>query len=596
MLPPAPLDLLRAELARRNLDACILPNTDPHQSEYLAPHWQGISWLSGFTGSAATLAVTASFAGLWTDSRYFIQAARELAGSGVTLMKLRVPHTPEFIEWLCTELPAGARVGIDGRLFALPRYRELEQRLQAAGMHLEDAGDLLAPVWQERPGLPLQPVYSVEALLPGPPRAARLESVRSQMAARNLDWHLLAAVDDIAWVFNLRGSDVPFNPVFLAFALIGRSSATLFLHPEQVTHALKAELAAAGVTLAHYTRLPEVLGSLARGSQLLLDPATTSIALRRAIPEGVTVQTDASLPAQAKVRKGPEALAAIRQAMVRDGIAWVQMLCWLESALRSGQPVTEYSLAQQLETFRSADPSYRGPSFPSIVGYGPQGAIVHYRPEAEHAAQILPEGLLLIDAGGQYLHGTTDMTRTWALGEPSPVQQTHYTLVLKGMIALSRAVFPAAARGVHLDVLARQFLWQEGLNYGHGTGHGVGFFLCVHESPPGISPAASGPAQAPLEPGMVLSNEPGLYLEGQYGIRIENLIAVQPWPQAPESGFLAFETLSLCPIDLRLLDLARLTDDERGWLNAYHQRVLDALSPGLAPAEQAWLHARCAHI
>jgi Xaa-Pro aminopeptidase len=582
---------LRAWLRSAGHDACLIPNTDPHQSEYIAPHWQFLAWLSGFSGSAAHLVVSESFAGMWTDSRYFLQAEQQLAGSGIELMRLRVPHRPEYMDWLAEHLPPGGRLALDGSLFSVQRLGALEQRLAGPGIRVADVGDLARPLWPGRPEAPAAPLFLHKVLPHAARRAAKLARLRQQMAEQGADYHLIASPDDLAWLLELRGADVPFSPLFLAYGLISQKEAQLFVAPKKAPPDVRAALEADGVRLAPYEAAEAALGALPGGSSLLFDPARCNSRLKGAFSPAVRLIEGPQPSTALKAVKDEAEIACLREALLRDGLAWVRLLRWLLE--EAAHPLAESEIAARFDAIRAGLPRYWGPSFPSIVGYGPNGAIVHYRPEPGRDAQTRREGLLLIDAGAQYEDGTTDLTRTLALG---PVQAAHredYTRVLRGHVALARAVFPAGTCGYQLDPLARQPLWAAGKNYGHGTGHGVGFFLSVHEGPPGLSAAALGPSSAALQPGMVLTNEPGLYVEGQYGIRIENILLCVPLPglSDQQGAFLGFETLSLAPFDRRLIVAEMLEPGEREWIDRYHRRVFEQLSPALEPAERAWLEA-----
>lgn len=582
--------LLRQQMFAHQLDAYLVPSSDPHQSEYLSAHWQSRAWLSGFSGSAGTLVVLAEEAGLWTDSRYFIQAEQELAGSGIALHQQLVPHAPEHIGWLRDRLMPGARIGLDGRLFSVQQARYLEKQFYPKNIQLDYTLDLVAPIWADRPPLPEDPVYEHDITFAGQSRKEKLESIR-QALVHPSDTLLCSALDDIAWALNLRGSDIDCNPLFMAYLLISPAQATLYLSPEKISASLKSTLEADQILLRPYEAIWSDVEHLDGNTHLCLDPSHTSIALySRLDPQRIR---EIPSPIQhLKAIKNPTEIRHIRECMRKDGVALLHLFCWLESSLDKQHRITEYDVAQRLAAFRAEQPRYKGESFPAIVGYGANGAIVHYRPQEKNAAPIHPEGLLLLDSGGQYLDGTTDITRTIALGTPNEEQKRAYTLVLKGHIALASARFPEGTVGMQLDTLARLPLWMDGLAYGHGTGHGVGFFLSVHEGPNGFaaSPATSRGA-TPFRPGMLTSNEPGYYPAGKYGIRIENLLLCVESQGYP--GFLQFETVSLFPIDTTLIDIRLLHPEELRWLNDYHQKVFDGLAPLLGADEVVWLKAKC---
>ena len=585
---------LRTAMAARGLSAYVQPSSDPHQSEYVADYWQSRAWLSGFDGSAGLVIVTPDHAGLWTDSRYFLQAEEQLRNNEVELHRQRVPHAPEHRDWLAENLPEGATVGLDGRLFSAARIAALRKILNAKGIALRTDVDLIGEVWTDRPALPEAPVFAVTDEIVGTDRRTKLGILRDRVPGAA---YLLSTLDDIAWTLNLRGTDVAFNPVFYAYLLVLPDRATLFINKAKVSVGLKAALAADGVQLAPYRAVEEALRALDTGLTVYYDAATLNARLVGLLKDKTT-ETGPNVAAQFKGIKNDTEIAHIRTAMAKDGVALTQLFCWVETALAAGRSITEADVAEHLDACRRAQGDYYGESFPAIVGYQANGAIIHYRPHPDTAATLRPEGLLLLDSGGQYTQGTTDITRTVALGPITADQQLHFTLVLKGHIALAKAHFPQGTTGVQLDTLARQFLWQHGLNYGHGTGHGVGFFLNVHEGPQRISPnPRPASTQLPLEPGMLTSNEPGYYRDGAYGIRTENLILCTDVDYAGSEQFLRHETLTLFPIDRRCILVERLSPAELDWLNGYHARVAETLLPLLADEEQkAWMRAACAPL
>jgi Xaa-Pro aminopeptidase len=578
---------LREAMQQAKLDAYVLPHADPHGSEYLPEHWRIMPWLTGFTGSAGTVVLTADFAGLWTDSRYFIQAEAQLKDSGFELMKLKVPHTPEYQAWLVEQLPRDSRVGIDARLLSLSQSRRLAKRFGRHNLTLIDAPDLIDAWWKDRPLLPSQPIEAHRADLAGINRRDKLAALREKMKAHQATHHLVSSLDDIAWTLNLRGSDVAYNPVFMAYLVVDHKQAILFVDPKKLSPELKAQLAADGVRVDEYEGIAGYLGSLSPSEHLLVDPAQISLWLSRQWKALTNLEEATNPSTNLKAVKNATEIQHLRQVMIRDGIALLRFLRWLEAEVGQN-PLTEVSVAERLEAFRQEQLHYVGPSFGTIAGYEANGAIVHYSAEPETAAQLEPRGILLLDSGGQYRDGTTDITRTIALGEVSGAQRRDFTLVLKGHIGLATAIFPQGTTGVQLDGYARRPLWDHLVNFGHGTGHGVGFFLNVHEGPQRISPSPS--ASEPFKPGMLTSNEPGLYHQGHYGIRIENLILCVEEGETEHFGkFLGFETLSLCPIDLRLVDKSLLHEQELIWLNRYHAKVYEALAPHLSEDEKAWL-------
>ncbi len=577
---------LRKQMKHCGLDAYIVPSTDPHQGEYIPEHWQCRQWLSGFTGSAGTLVVTQFFAGVWTDSRYFIQAEEQLRGSGIELVKLVIPHNPEFIDWLKTNLPPKSRVGVDAWVISSALYQSMSEAFRVADIKLSGDYDLPGKIWIDRPELPLDPVFEHSVEYTGADRSEKLVKIRQVMQQHNADYHLVCTLDDIAWTLNLRGKDVDYNPVFVSYLLIGREDAYLFVLPGKTVIKLEQILSLSGVKILDYNYLESLLKQIISGKKVLFQSAKTNEKIAAIIRKYASGTEGQNIPILFKSMKNEKEIALTRRAMEKDGAALVRFFMWLENILEL-EGTDEYTCGEMLAKFRSQMPGYVGESFSPIVGYAGHGAIVHYSAGKETAYPLKKEGILLVDSGGQYLDGTTDITRTVSLGNPAPEQQINFTLVLKGHIRVAMARFPYGTRGFHFDTLARYDLWQELKNYGHGTGHGVGFFLNVHEGPQGISPNPA--VNQVFEPGMITSNEPGLYIEGEYGIRIENLILSKELPDSGTGRWLEFETLSLFPIDLTLVDSKLLTEAEKSWLNNYHTMVYDRLSPHLTPSEKEWL-------
>lgn len=596
-LIPARLAALRAAMKQHDVAAVLVPSADPHLSEYLPARWSAREWLSGFTGSAGTLVVGREHAGLWTDSRYFSQAGQQLAGSGIELMKLRVPHTPEHLEWLQQHLGDGDVLAVAGDSVAIDTCQDIGQRLAATGAVLRTDLDLPGAIWKDRPALPLAPVFAHDPAFATTERADKLKRVRQAMRKLGASHHLLSSLDDIAWLTNLRGSDVECNPVFLAHLLMQPGDrATLFVNRGKLDDALVVALAADGIGIADYESTSSSLAELGAGDILLLDGHRVVRAIAAAIAPQVTL-IDAANPSTAlKAIKTPAELDHIREVMRRDGAALVRGFRRLEQRLAAGMTVTELDVDSLLHEERSAQPGWVGESFATIAGYQANGALPHYRATPESHSTLHARGLLLIDSGGQYLGGTTDITRVLALGETTVEQRRDATLVLKGMIGLSRARFPQGTSGPQIDALARAPLWAAGMDYGHGTGHGVGYFLNVHEGPQGIRPPAPGGALVALEPGMISSIEPGLYKPGRHGIRHENLAVVTDAEQSEFGEFLAFETLTMCPFDRRALEPGLLSPEERAWLDDYHANVRAALSPLLEDADLEWLNRHCAPL
>ncbi|MGH8153031.1 MAG: aminopeptidase P family protein [Rhodanobacteraceae bacterium] len=618
---------LRGVMQQRGIAACIVPTADPHLSEYLPAHWTARKWLSGFTGSAGTLVVTPDFAGVWTDSRYFSQAEKQLAGSGVELVKLVIPHTAEHVDWLCARVRPGDKVACAADMLSLASERLLRTRLARHGAELVE-GDLPDTIWTDRPPLPHAAIYEHPIEYAIHSRAEKLADVRKAIAQAGATHHIASALDEIAWVLNLRGRDVEYNPVFLAHLLIEMDGATLFVEPSKLevnappasggmsgeghgaTHDspppqpspaeggnLISQLQDDGVRIEPYDAIGAALAKLPRDARLLLAPGQVSAAVAHAIPKAVTLIEATGPITTAKARKGAREMDHVREAMRRDGVALVRSARWLEQSLKEGKRLTELDVDTKLRELRSEQPGFVSESFSTIAGYEANAALPHYSATPESHSELHAKGMLLIDSGAQYLGGTTDITRMWALGETTPEQRRDVTLVLKGVIALSRAKFPRGASGEQLDALARAPIWAAGVDYGHGTGHGVGYCLNVHEGPQSIRPPRSGQHLEAMDVGMITSIEPGIYKPGRHGVRIENLAATISAGDGEFGPFLAFETVTLCPIDTRLLDLSLMDAAEIAWLDEYHADVRERLTPLLTdPADRAWLDARCAPL
>jgi len=583
---------LRDAMARERLDAYVVPSSDPHLSEYLPARWQARQWLSGFTGSAGTLVVTADFAGVWTDSRYWVQAAAELEGSGVELMKMTAGQQSQpHVDWLAQRLASGSNVGVDGAVLALAAARALADALSARGIGLRTDLDLLDAVWADRPELPSAPVYEHREPYACVARVEKLEAVRRAMREQGAQWHFVSTLDDLAWLTNLRGADVNFNPVFVGHALIGLESATLFVGAGKVPPDVAASLARDGVAIEPYERASAGLAALPAGATLLVDPRRITYGLCEAVPQSVDVVEAVNPSTFAKSRKTAAEAEHVRATMEQDGAALAEFFAWFENAL-GRQTLTELIVDERLTAARARRPGYICQSFATIAGFNANGAMPHYRATEASHAHIAGDGLLLIDSGGQYLGGTTDITRVMPIGSITDPQRRDFTLVLKGMIALSRARFPRGIRSPMLDAIARAPIWEAGVDYGHGTGHGVGYFLNVHEGPQVISHYAPAEPYTAMQAGMITSVEPGIYRPGQWGVRIENLVLSRAAGETEFGAFLDFETLTLCPIDTRAIALTLLRDDERAWLNGYHETVRERISPHVTGEARAWLEAR----
>ena len=573
---------LRQCLREQSLSAFIIPSTDPHSGEYVPDHWKTREWVSGFTGSAGTAVITLDDAALWTDSRYFLQAADQLDGTGIRLMKDRLPDTPSIPEWLGQSLSPGAVVGVDGWVNTIGETQALREALAREGLTLRTDYDPVTRLWDDRPALPGTPVSIHPLEYAGVACHEKLAAIREKLLARGADGILLSTLDDIAWTLNLRGNDVHCNPVFVSYLLITSQESILYVRAEKLTTEVKAYLAQEGVNTEDYDDLQEDLRDYPYAT-LSLDPGRTNEAVRQAVNPLTKVLLEESPVPLMKAVKNEAEIRGFHAAMLRDGVAMVKFLKWLEEAVPQGNE-TEMSIDRKLYECRAEQPLFRGISFDTIAGYKEHAAIVHYEATPETDKPLAPEGLLLLDSGAQYADGTTDITRTIALGETTDDERRDYTLVLKGHIGLTRACFPQGTCGTQLDVLARQAMWREGANFLHGTGHGVGAYLNVHEGPHQIR---MNHVPTPLRPGMTVTDEPGIYRAGRYGIRTENTLLVVPYRETEFGTFYTFEPLTLCPIDTRPIVRSMLTAEETEWLNAYHRMVYDRLSPLLDEEHRA---------
>ena len=587
---PQRLAQVRQAMAAGGIDALLVPSADPHLSEYLPGYWQGRQWLSGFHGSVGTLVVTPVFAGLWVDSRYWEQADHELAGSGIELMKL-LPGKPGALEWLGDNVEPDGNVAVDGAVMALASARQLGERLNARGARLVTDKDLLAQVWEGRPALPANPVYQHLPPHATVSRAEKLAQLRQGIQAKGADWLFIATLDDIAWLFNLRGSDVSYNPVFLAFALISQQQAILFVGQDKVDAHLRQVLAVDGIEVRNYSEAGNALAAVPVGARLLVDPARVTCGLLGNLAAEVVLVEGLNPTTLSKSCKRDDDLVHIRHVMEQDGAALCEFFAWFEANL--GQEViTELTVDEQLSAARARRPNFVSLSFSTIAAFNGNGAMPHYRATEQSHAVIEGDGLLLIDSGGQYLGGTTDITRMVPVGNPSHAQKLDCTRVLKGMIALSRATFPRGILSPLLDAIARAPIWADQVDYGHGTGHGVGYFMNVHEGPQVIAYQATPAPQTAMQAGMISSIEPGTYRPGQWGVRIENLVVNREAGKGAFGDFLRFETLTLCPIDTRCLLPKLLAKEEVEWLNGYHANVRERLAPLLKGDALAWLQVR----
>ena len=578
------LAAFRAEMKDAGVAAAIIPQTDAHLGEYIADHWQVRRWLSGFTGSAGTLVFAPSETLLWTDSRYFLQAAGQLEGTGITLMKEGLPGTPSIAAYLAANLVKGSKVGLDGKLFATTEIDDLRATLGKHGLALDTHFDPIDRLWADRPELPSAPVFIHEEKFAGRSAADKIRDTLAQAREQGAEAVFVSGLDEIAWVLNLRSSDVRRTPVATAFLYLSPKGSTLFIKQEKINREVRAYIDEIGLTVRPYEAALPALNALPEGTLVLVEAPRTSQAVVDAL--GSRAVFGASPIIALKAVKNRVQIAGIRKAMEHDGAAMTHSLMEIERRMAAGNKLTELDIEEILTRHRSAQPYYFDDSFDTIAGYGPHGAIVHYSATPESASTLRPEGLLLIDSGAQYLWGTTDITRTIALGTPTPAEKRDFTLVMKGHIALALAIFPEGTRGGQLDALARQFLWQEGLSYLHGTGHGVGHFLSVHEGPQSIR---LNDVPHPLRPGMLTSNEPGLYRAGVHGIRCENLVLTVPAFTTEFGNFYRFETMTLCPFDRSLFDTAMMTRREIQWVDAYHEEVFRRVSPLLEEDARAWL-------
>jgi Xaa-Pro aminopeptidase len=585
------IDSLRQILRREGLSAFIIPSTDPHMSEYVASHWKSRAWISGFTGSAGTIVVTIDKAGLWTDSRYFIQATEQLKDTEIELYKEMLPETPSITAFLTGNLPEGSIVGIDGKVFAVSEAEELENKLSGKGIKVRMDIDPIREIWTDRPPIPQYPAFVYEMKYAGKSCTDKIDAIRKSLKQLNCESTFLSALDEIAWTLNIRGKDVKCNPVVVSYLLITLDKVIFFVSPEKLTAEVAEYLKEQQVDIRDYHRAEEYLSSLA-ASNLLISPAKTNISMLSAVNPACKIIRDASPVALLKAVRNEQEIAGIHEAMRKDGVALVKFLKWLDEAIPAGKE-TELSIDKRLHAFRAEQDAYMGESFDTIAGYGEHGAIVHYSATEETNATLLPKGFLLVDSGAQYLDGTTDITRTIAVGELTEEEKTDYTLVLKGHIALASAKFPAGTRGAQLDLLARLPLWKNGMNYLHGTGHGIGHFLNVHEGPQSIRMNEN---PVTLQPGMLTSNEPGVYKAGSHGIRTENLILVVKDTEGMYGDYYKFETVTLCPINKKGIIKDMLSKEEVEWLNNYHQRVFNRLSPSLNEEEKEWLLEATARI
>lgn len=567
----------------KSISAYITYSTDPHSGEYVPAHWESRKWITGFTGSAGTAVITSDNGGLWTDSRYFIQAEEQLTDTGLKLLKERMPETPSIPQWLCRVLKKGERVGIDGYTTSLQTVNELRNELSAYGIEVVMIEDPYKTIWNDRPDLPDNKPFILEEKYSGESASSKISTIRNHISNTGTDYILISALDEIAWTLNMRGTDIECNPLFVSYLLISEKEATLYINKNKLTETTIDYLQSQGVGHRNYEDIESDLTAIS-GRKITMSPSI-NFAMYNAASEHNTVFIQASPVSKYKAVKNQTEINGFRNAMLRDGVAMVRFLIWLQKNIGNSN-LTELSIDEQLYKERSAMENFRGISFATIAGYQEHGAIVHYEADEQSASTLKPEGLLLIDSGAQYLDGTTDITRTIPLGPTTEEQKKDYTLVLKGFIQLAMAEFPQGTCGTQLDVLARLAMWKEGINYGHGTGHGVGHFLNVHEGPHQIR---MNNVPTPLQPGMTVTNEPGIYRAGKYGIRTENTMLAVPSRKTDFGEFYKFEQLTLCPINTEAILLDMLSPEETNWLKEYHETVYSKLSPLLTDEEKQWL-------
>lgn len=591
---PERIAALREAMKQHTIDAYIIPTSDPHMSEYPADCWKYREWISGFTGSAGTVVITAGKAGLWTDSRYFLQASAQLEGTGIELYKMALPETPSIPEFLTHELKAGQTVGLNGETYSLADARALETALTAKEIKLDTNVSLVDPIWKDRPAIPEAPMFEMPVELSGKSVEDKLIDINKMLHKAGADCTILSALDEVAWTFNIRGTDVAFNPVAISYAFISEKESVLFVNPKKLPAEIAGNLKKEGVTLADYGMLTTFLSRLPEQTRVFIDGKRTNVAIYNALPKSSILIEGISPANHLKSIKNETEIKGFRNAVLKDGIAMTKFFFWLEKQLKAGEKVTELGAASKLTALRAEQPQYVMDSFESISSYGPHGAIVHYAPTPETDTELKMDSLYLLDSGAQYLDGTTDITRTIALcDEPTEQMKKDFTRALKGTIGIAKCKFPAGIRGCLIDAFARKALWDAGINYLHGTCHGIGHCLNVHEGPQSIRMEEN---PVILEPGMVMSDEPAMYRPGEYGIRTENMILIREDSETEFGKFLSFETLTLCYIDTKLVIPSMLSVREHAWLNKYHQMVYDLISPHLDEEEKAWLKEKTTEI
>lgn len=584
------LATLRAEMQRHSIDAYIIPSSDSHQSEYVAEHWRSRAWISGFTGSAGTVVVTADQALLWTDGRYFIQAERQLAGSTIELMRMREPGVATVNQWIKEHLPVGSTVGFDGTLFSHAEFGRMQKEWADCQFSYNTKHDLIATCWNDRPDLPTEPLMVLPDDFAGVTHAEKLKAVRAKLTEMQAQALLICSLDDIAWLFNIRGADILYSPVVISYALVTLDAAQLYLDTSKLTDDSRDALQKQGITLHNYDEIASRLQTITQ--PILMDPERTNVTLWNMVPETSKKMAKPSPTTLLKAQKSPQELANLRKACLRDSAALTRFIYWVKQNIGT-KPLTELSTTRYLNALREEQPNFLSLSFNPIAAYGANAAMMHYAATEETDTTLEPRGFFLVDSGGTYLDGTTDITRTLVLGPISEEQKRHFTLVLKGVIALSQARFLSTTTGANLDILARQFLWQDGIDYKCGTGHGVGYVLNVHEGPQNFSQAL---VNQPMRPGMLTTIEPGVYLQDRYGIRTENMVVCVEDGENGDGSWRKVETYNFVPIDRDAIEPRLLLPHEKEWLNEYHQKTWDLLHTSLNPAEQEWLKEATAPI
>jgi len=579
------IQLLRKHMEKSGLDAYIIPSSDPHLSEYVAEHWKAREWISGFTGSAGTFVATKEESGLWTDGRYFIQAERQLAGTEIKLFKMGNHEVPSYTEWIAGKLKNGECAGFDGKSMSVYSFREMEKKLSAKGIRIDISHDLVGDIWKDRPQIPSGTVFRHDIKYAGMSAKEKIEKVRESMKKLYAENYLISSLDDIAWLFNIRGGDIPFICVPIAYALISIDKAYLFINPAKVTDDVMKTLKDNEVEVLDYNAVKEKIEQLDTNQSIAFDIKKTNCWLYDAIPSGCRKIEVDEITASLKAVKNETEILNIKRCQISDGVVMVKFLLWLEKNI-GRQEISEITISEKLKQLRSRQPDNIGPSFETIAGYKDHGAMMHYSATEDSKYMLEDKGIMVLDSGGQYLNGTTDITRTIVFNEISEEEKTDFTLVLKAHIALASAKFLYGATGSNLDVLARKPLWELGLDYKCGTGHGVGYCLSVHEGPQSISPK---PNTVKLEKGMIVTIEPGIYREGKHGVRTENMVLVVEDEKTEYGQYMKFEPLTLCPVSLKGINPDMLTKQEKEWLNTYHKKVLETLSPYLDAEEKAWL-------